>query len=355
MVVATSQYRLPDLLSLFPHSKTCPQSSNISNPYFYELDTSFNDWLASLDIDPRTRITLDKIQMPVLICYAYPDATLFQLKACLNYLILAFIFEEITYVCLVTFVMPSPLELNGPTLLSDTTTADQSQRWADIYIDMYRGDSSKHDGCPEAEHPLFPVMERLADSVMTSLTSAYHEDFIYENLLSVRGIVQEAIDRDSPTLQKKKTLKSYYENRHATVGLVPFLILAQWVHEMNLPTDDMSQHAIGEMSKATVEMVFLANDIYSFKKEKLANDTQNNVITVIMNDDSTGVSSKDLQASFKYSNYLFREAFLRLCQYDKVLHKNTSISAEQRPSVERYKQAMMDCIRRDSGEVEIMA
>ncbi|KAJ8509156.1 hypothetical protein ONZ45_g8660 [Pleurotus djamor] len=230
MVVPTSQYRLPNLL----------------NPYFYELDTSFNDWLTSLDIDPRTRIILEKIQMPVLICYAYPDATLFQLKACLNYLILAFIFEEIT----------------------DTTTADQSQRWADIYIDMYRGDSSKHDGCPEAEHPLFPVMARLADSVMTSLTSTYHEDFIYENLLSVRGIVQEAIDRDSPTLQKKKTLKSYYENRHATVGLVPFLILAQWVHEMNLPTDDMSRHAIGEMSKATVEMVFLANDIYSFKKRK---------------------------------------------------------------------------------------
>ncbi|KAF4597376.1 terpene cyclase [Pleurotus pulmonarius] len=314
-----SQYRLPNLLAL------CETDDIRTNPRFHELDMEFNQWLDSLTLDAAFVETLKQIQMPVLISHAYPGASLDHLRTCLDYLTLAFIFEEIT----------------------DNTSSSQSQRWADIYMDMYRRTSSvsSNSVLEETGHPLFPVMTSLANNVMSSLEPIFHESFIAENLASVQAIVQEAIDRevDTPSRQPR-TLKAYYTNRLATVGLMPFLILAQWTGGIRLPVFLQDSLSVQEMSQAAIEMVFLSNDIYSFKKEKMAGATQNNVITAIIQDPLTSICEGDLQGSFDYSKRLFQEALARFLTHKELLLENVSDHKGCSIEVNKLSQAMMDCV-----------
>lgn len=92
--------------------------------------------------------------MPILISYAYPEASLDRLKTCLDYLTLAFIFEEITYVWA---YYPNTLTHSN---FREKTSSTQSQRWADLYMDMYRRTPSVHPELEEVENPLFPIMTR---------------------------------------------------------------------------------------------------------------------------------------------------------------------------------------------------
>ncbi|KAL4268256.1 Isoprenoid synthase domain superfamily protein [Pleurotus pulmonarius] len=316
-----SHYILPNLLALLQPDDTR------TNPHAYELDTRFTRWLDSLALDMDFIETLKQIQMPVLISYAYPEASSDQLSVCLDYLTLAFIFEEIT----------------------DNTSSSQSRRWADVYMDMYRRTSSvpSKSVFEETGHPLFPIMTSLANNVMSSLDPIFHESFIAENLASVQAIVQEAIERevDAPSRQPR-TLKAYYTNRLASVGLMPFLILAQWTGGIRLPAFLQNSPSMWVMSQAAVEMVFLANDIYSFKKEKMASATQNNVISVIIQDPSTRICEGDLQGSFHYSSRLFQEALARFRSHKETLMGNP-VLAEQNHDIEilnTFSQAMMDCV-----------
>lgn len=95
---------------------------------------------------------------------------------------------------------------------------------------------------------------------MSSLEPIFHESFVAENTTSVQAIVQEAINRevDAPSRQPR-TLGAYYINRLATIGLMPFLILAQWTGDIRLPAFLQESPSFQSMSQAAVEMVFLAN------------------------------------------------------------------------------------------------
>ncbi|KDQ24607.1 hypothetical protein PLEOSDRAFT_161354 [Pleurotus ostreatus PC15] len=314
-----SHYRLPNLLALFD------ANGARVNPRFHKLDSQFNQWLDSLALDTGFVETLKQIQMPVLISHAYPEASLDQLRTCLDYLTLAFIFEEIT----------------------ENTSSSQSQRWADLYMGMYRGTASVLSNIvpEETDHPLFPVMTSLAQNVMLSLEPLFHESFIAENLASVQAIVQEAIDREvDPPSRQPPTLEAYYINRLATVGVMPFLILAQWTGGIRLPVSIQDSHSVQTMSQAAVEMVFLANDVYSYKKEKMAGATQNNVITVIIGDPSTGICEGDLQGSFDYSERLFQDALSRFYTHREMLLEIVSDQQNYTADIDKFSRAMMDCV-----------
>ncbi|KAJ8692727.1 hypothetical protein PTI98_010014 [Pleurotus ostreatus] len=125
---------------------------------------------------------------------------------------------------------------------------------------------------------------------------------------------------------------------------MPFLILAQWTGGIRLPVSIQDSHSIQTMSQAAVEMVFLANDVYSYKKEKMAGATQNNVITVIIGDPSTGICEGDLQGSFDYSERLFQDALSRFYTHREMLLEIVSDQQNYTADIDKFSRAMMDCV-----------
>lgn len=78
----------------------------------------------------------------------------------------------------------------------------------------------------------------------------------------------------------------------------------------------------------------------------MAGATQNNVITVIIQDLSTGICEGDLQGSFDYSNKLFQEALARFGTHKEALMESI-VSAQEIDGIDTlntFSQAMIDCV-----------
>ncbi|KAF8910776.1 hypothetical protein CPB85DRAFT_1514574 [Mucidula mucida] len=100
------------------------------------------------------------------------------------------------------------------------------------------------------------------------------------------GVVQEALDRES--------------TQPITVeAAVPFLDLARWTFDIDLPEETLKHPVLREMEEATVDLVLwpMYVDIYSYRKEYLEDGAPNSYVTVTMKDPNVPVADGDHQAA----------------------------------------------------------
>ncbi len=91
---------------------------------------------------------------------------------------------------------------------------------------------------------------------MPKIDSKYKATFIASNQLLADGVVQEALDREST---QPITVEAYVRTRRSSVGLWPFLDLARWTFDIDLPEETLKHPVLREMEEATVDLVALAN------------------------------------------------------------------------------------------------
>ncbi|KAI6028505.1 isoprenoid synthase domain-containing protein [Pisolithus orientalis] len=269
-------YQLPDLLSFFAQKPGGPIS-----PHFKGAYQGYSEWVGNT-LGYYFSIEVYNAEMPLLAALAYPLATEHELRAILDYMTASFMLEEMT----------------------DRYSSSKALKNSEIWMQTLKG------GQPETStrHPFIKLMSKEMMTRLKSAVDPFHwPQFISTNVDFARNTVREALDREaSKGLHATRDLHSYMITRRETIGTRPCLVLMRSTRRLYIPDSVLENNAVMGMENAALDMVYIANDIYSFKKEQGDNGALNNIITVILKDPDT--SHLDLQGAINYAGDLFKAA-----------------------------------------------
>ncbi|KAJ7499284.1 isoprenoid synthase domain-containing protein [Mycena latifolia] len=312
------EFHVPDLLDLV--------SDYVKplNPSFAELDAGFQTWVdAAAFLSAPHKKAWKHAELPLLIARAFPEADAAHLRVCLESMMMFLILEQLT----------------------DTpATSTVSKKWAAEFVEAFQqaeAPQAKKEG-PAA------VLQHLGTKVITAMDPAYRAAYIASNVLLAEGVVQEALDREQHGETNPISLETYLNTRRKSIGALPFHDLDRWIWKLDLPDHVFKNPHIEQMVWASVDMVALGNDLYSYRKEYLEDGAKHNYVTVAMHDPSTPVQPGDFQGAITYTVEQFSAALTRYKENQKMLpaFENDPDLARK---VERYAELMMDSV---AGNIE---
>ncbi|KAG1842003.1 isoprenoid synthase domain-containing protein [Suillus subalutaceus] len=272
-------YHLPKLLSV------CPQKTGfIINPGFNEAKDGYERWVKD-NIGYFFSIEIAKAEMPLLAALAWPRASPKELRAILDYMTMSFMLEELTDRC------------------SSEVAKNKSELWIDVLQDPQAGQGHRH--------PFIKLMSKQMAARLKNAITPYHwPEFIQSNAEFAKNTVQEALDREaSKDITATRCIASYMIMRKETIGTRPCFTLMRSTRRLYLPKHVLQHPVVAEMENSALDMVYIANDIYSFKKERGDNGALNNIIVAIQKDPTT--QHLDLQKRFDHAGKLFHAALNR--------------------------------------------
>ncbi|KAF9238506.1 isoprenoid synthase domain-containing protein [Melanogaster broomeanus] len=271
----TVAYQLPDLLALLPKKP----GGNI-NPYFEEANTRYDAWMKKMFGWRWLFALVYDSEVPLLASLAWPLASCQELKAILDYMTSSIMLEVLTDHC------------------SSAKAVEISRLW----METLRGG----DGGKFSRHAFFKSMRtELVPNMKAAIDPFHWPQFIISNDQFARNTVQEALDREAH-VNKPRKIQSYMIMRRETIGTRPCFVLMRTTRRLCIPDHVLTHPVMEELENVALDMVYIANDIYSFKKEYGENGALNNIMTVIQKDPTT--NHLDLQGRFDYAAKLFREA-----------------------------------------------
>jgi len=277
--MSTGVYQLPDLLALLPKKP----GGDIS-PHFKEADTGFNAWVHK-KLGWFFAKEVYNAEMPLLAAVAWPLASCQELRAILAYMTSSFMLEELTDRC------------------SSTKVVDNSQLWINTLRDT--------DGGKTSRHPFIKTMRKELVPMMKAAVDPFHwPQFIAANERFAKNVIREAFVRDADVNENAvNNIQSYTIMRRETIGTRPCFVLMRSTRRLYIPDDVLAHPLMEEMEDVAIDMVSIANDIYSFKKEYGDNGALTNLLTIIQKDPTT--DHLDLQERIRYATKLFNAALDR--------------------------------------------
>ncbi|KAF7313495.1 Phospholipase [Mycena chlorophos] len=316
----TIQYHIQDLLELVS------QYQKPLNPAFQQLDQRFVQWVDSTGFLSERHKKVGKAwkqaELPLLIARIFPEADGVHLQTCLEFMMSFLILEQLT----------------------DTpATTETARKWAAEFVDALQHANSDVPAPPK-EGPA-AVLQQLSKKVMGAIDPPYRAAYIASNILLSEGVVQEAIDRESGVEQT--SLETYVQTRRKSIGAMPFHALDLWISKLDIPDEVLKNPHLQEMVDGAVDLVALANDVYSYRKEYLEDGAKHNFVTVAMHDPGTGIKPGEIQAAIDYTVERFKATLSRLEELKRTL---PSLDAPGLgPKLERYAELMMDSV---AGNIE---
>ncbi|KAJ7237202.1 isoprenoid synthase domain-containing protein [Mycena haematopus] len=312
------EFRIPDLLELVSEYR------KPLNPNFDALDAGFQKWIEDASfLSAAHKKAWKHAELPLLIARAFPEADAPHLKVCLESMMMFLILEQLT----------------------DTpATSVVSKKWANEFVEALQ----QAEAPPTKKEGPAAILQLLGTKVITAIDPAYRAGYIASNLLLAEGVVQEALDREQHDENNPISLETYLATRRKSIGALPFHDLALWTWKLDLPDAEVLKNPhIQLMVQASVDLVLLANDIYSYRKEYLEDGAKHNYVTVAMHDPTTSLKAGDIQAAIDYTAKEFTATLARLKEHKDLLPfgNDTDLSAK----IERYTELMMDSV---AGNIE---
>jgi len=160
-------------------------------------------------------------------------------------------------------------------------------------------------------HPFIKLMTKQMVTYLKDSVDPFHwPEFIQSNVEFSTNTIQEALDRESSKdIFATRCIASYMVMRRETIGTRPCIVLMRSTRRLYLQEHVLQHPIIAELENTALDMVFIANDIYSFKKELGDNGALNNIITVIEKDPTT--QHLDLQGRLHHAGRIFQAALDR--------------------------------------------
>ncbi|KAF8559681.1 terpenoid synthase [Imleria badia] len=307
--MSAQAYRLPNFLVLLPKKP----GGEIS-PHFKDADNGYHSWVHD-KIGWLFAIEVYNAEMPLLAALAFPLASCRELRGILDYMTSSFMLEELTDRC------------------SSAKAVARSQLWIKTLAQCDKEESSRH--------PFIRTMRRELVPNMKAAVDPFHwPQFIDSNAIFAQNTVQEALDREAhPNKNAVRNIQSYMVMRRESIGTRPCFVLMRSTRRLYIPDDVLANPIIREMENVTLDMVFIANDVYSFKKEYGDNGALNNLLTVMQKDPMT--AHLNLQERLDHGEKLFTAALDRFHAYRKQL---PSFSRDLDQHVAAYAEGLIDWV-----------
>ncbi|KAL4080525.1 isoprenoid synthase domain-containing protein [Scleroderma citrinum] len=296
-------YRLPNFVA------RCPRKTTPISPYFSKLEKEFNKWVDTFPLfGNRERIAYKSGQIPLFASLCFPFADLKGLRAIVD-LMAAIIFLD---------------------KANETASAEDAERNTSVYFAAF-----DHPQTGMASSNYFvQLISRFALGATAVISEEYKADFSLLNAAFARSTTQEAVERRAAKMNNLNfTLDTYLPTRRCTMGARPFLVYIRSLKGLKISRALLEHPTVKGMELEAVEMVIITNDVYSYKKELRDDGASHNILTVLMQDPTTGCS--DLQHAIDYATNLFNEAMDRFNAYRAVLPKDD-------PQLIEYTDAMVD-------------
>ncbi|KIJ16522.1 hypothetical protein PAXINDRAFT_176239 [Paxillus involutus ATCC 200175] len=303
-------YRIPDLLALLPKKP----GGDIS-PHFQEAKTGYNAWV-NKTLGWLLAVEAYRAELPLLAALTCPLASCQELRAIINHLASVLILEKRT------------------DRSSTTDVVDISHLWVNTLRDSDPGTTS--------HYPLIEIMRRELVPVIKAVVDPFHwPQFIAANELYAESIAREALAREAhPNKDAASNCQSYTDMRRETIGTRPFFVLMRSIRGLYIPDHVLAHPLVEEMENIALEMIVIANDIYSFKKDYAHNRALDNLLTVTLSDPT--IDCLDLQARICYAAKLFRAALDRFhaCRENLPSFDDADLDRQ----VSSYADGLIDCV-----------
>ncbi|KAG6883044.1 hypothetical protein C0992_009879, partial [Termitomyces sp. T32_za158] len=139
----------------------------------------------------------------------------------------------------------------------------------------------------------------LAERMSNAIKDPYWSSLVRNNILLAEGMAKEAVDRENP--DPEITLEKYMKIRRDTIGARQLFDLGRWIYDLDIPCEVLTHPDIVKIENLLVDIVSLANDLYSYRKECFERDANHNHITVAFRDPITNLRENDLQGAIDYT------------------------------------------------------
>ncbi|KAJ6569121.1 isoprenoid synthase domain-containing protein [Mycena capillaripes] len=116
---------------------------------------------------------------------------------------------------------------------------------------------------------------------------ACQERFINAWRMYLDGTAEQAARRE---IKYICTLDEYFAHRRRDIGADPCYAFIEITLELDLPREVMDHRAVISINQDATDMIILANDMCSYKKEAMANEADNNIVTVLMTRNQTDIA-----------------------------------------------------------------
>ncbi|KAG2156379.1 isoprenoid synthase domain-containing protein [Suillus clintonianus] len=270
-------YQLPDLLSICPK-----KTGNIISPSFKETKESYEQWVRD-NIGYFASIV--RSDMPLMAALVCPNANFQELRAILDYMSMSYMLEELT----------------------DRCSSEMAKSTCNLWIEILKNREAGEGHC----HPFIKLMTKQMAPRVKGAVDPYHwAQFIQSCAEYAKNTAQEAVDREAlkGTVDIPR-IASYTVMRRESIGVRPCLVLMRSTRKLYLPEHVLKHPDIAEMENAALDMVYISNDLHSFKKELSEDGALNNIITIMNTDPTT--RHLDLQERFDHAGKLFQGALDR--------------------------------------------
>ncbi|KAG5733850.1 hypothetical protein E4T56_gene4911 [Termitomyces sp. T112] len=327
------QFRIPDLLSCLP---ACIKATNADNDI---LQAGLVEVIDQCHLTDHYKKDLKRAEIPHLAIRAFPGSDLKYLRICVEYLIAAFLLDRLT---------------------DKPATAAQAQEWADIYKQDFRKTlqetkgparinqylTKKCDIYPQAFSKTFEktkgpaeIIKYLTSHMSNTIKDPYWSCLVENNILLADGMAKEAVDRENPGTEMD--LETYIKVRRDTIGARQLFDLGRWIHELNITPETLTHPDIVRMEEQFIDLISLANDLYSYKKEYLAKDAKHNYLTIALRDPTADLHENDLQGAINYTYDKFCRVLADLEHQKKVLPR---FGKSEEAKVDKYFWLMMNVV-----------
>jgi len=264
-------FTLPDL------PKICPFSPSL-NPHFESVAPESKTWIDSFGIlSGRRQRYFSTSAFEFLAAYAYPYADREGYRTSCDYMNITFVLDD----------------------FSDDEGGKGARAMADSFMNALR-DPTWDDGTAFAR-----LARGFGDRLSTaSATARQRFTDTFDRYLD--ATVREAQNREDGTIL---SLEDFMELRRGNSGVEVAFALIECILLIDLKPEVFDHPALSRLKTLAGNMLFSANDIYSYNKEQAGGHSANNLITVIREERGVG-----LQGAFDIAGQFFEshaEEFLR--------------------------------------------
>ncbi|KAK7451089.1 hypothetical protein VKT23_012765 [Stygiomarasmius scandens] len=246
-------YTLPDTLRIWPWERKI-------SPYYRECQADSVAWLESFKpFSPRAQVAFNKCDFSLVSALCFPESSKFVLRSCCDLMHTFFTLDEFT----------DPLNVDGVKELCYAT------------MDAIENPDKPR---PEGENVIGEIARQFWQRARKAAPVACEERFIRAWRTYIGSVILQAERRDHSYIC---TIEEYMAARRDNIGSDPSFALLEMSLGVDLPHEVMEHPTIVALARDTTDMIVLANDMCSYKKEVLTNDADYNAVTVVMYNEKT--------------------------------------------------------------------
>ncbi|KAF4575314.1 terpene cyclase [Pleurotus pulmonarius] len=223
------------------------------NPHYASVTQEASSWCESFRaFNPQAQEAFNKCNFNLLTSLVYPGLDKPGYRVACDMMNFLFCIDEHT----------------------DPSTTDAARSQVDIMMDAIR---NPHKPRPSGEWVIGEMARQFWASAIVIATPTAQTRFTNSCQTFLDSVVQEAEDREKGDV---RSLEDYLKLRRYSVGVEPCLAIGEMY--LNIPQEVIDHPVVSKLTAICIDLIIVANDIYSYKVEwERANDIHNLVTVVI--------------------------------------------------------------------------